>query len=188
MNTPNKITLSRIAMIPIVMIFILGANSIMPSWYNDFMITYGPYLAIFFFLITAITDFLDGHLARKNNQVTVLGKFLDPLADKLLIIAALIALVEKGECGSIVVMIIVAREIIVTGIRIIAVSEGKVIAASIFGKIKTVVQIIAISLFLISDIYSLGIIDNIVLWFAAIITIASGIDYFLKSKDIILQK
>jgi len=192
MNLPNKITLIRILMIPFVLVFISPVYDFMPSGYNTFIQGPGRYIGVILFLIAAITDFLDGHIARKNNLVTKLGKFLDPIADKLLVIAALVVLVEKQEISGVFVSIIIAREIIVMGIRIVAASEGKVIAASIWGKIKTILQISAITAYLINniiiDIIDLGIVCDIIMAIAVILTLVSGYDYYKKNIHIIIEE
>lgn len=143
MNLPNKITISRILLIPIFMIILY-----LPIPHNQI-------IALAIFILAAATDGIDGHIARSRNLVTNFGKFLDPLADKLLVTAALVALVGMQRIPSWIVTVIIAREFAVTGIRLLAVGEGKVIAASMLGKIKTVTQIIGISLLLI-DTYSLN--------------------------------
>ncbi|MBE5813368.1 MAG: CDP-diacylglycerol--glycerol-3-phosphate 3-phosphatidyltransferase [Clostridiales bacterium] len=143
MNLPNKITISRILLIPIFMIVLY-----LPIPYREI-------IALAIFIIAAATDGIDGHIARSRNLVTNFGKFLDPLADKLLVTAALVALVGMQRIPSWIVTVIIAREFAVTGIRLLAVGEGRVIAASMLGKIKTVTQIIAISLLLI-DTYTLS--------------------------------
>ena len=146
MNLPNKITISRILLIPIFMIVLY-----LPIPYREL-------IALAIFIIAAATDGIDGHIARSRNLVTNFGKFLDPLADKLLVTAALVALVGMQRIPSWIVTVIIAREFAVTGIRLLAVGEGRVIAASMLGKIKTVTQIIAISLLLI-DTYTLNLQD-----------------------------
>jgi len=143
MNLPNKITISRILLIPIFMIVLY-----LPIPYREI-------IALAIFIIAAATDGIDGHIARSRNLVTNFGKFLYPLADKLLVTAALVALVGMQRIPSWIVTVIIAREFAVTGIRLLAVGEGRVIAASMLGKIKTVTQIIAISLLLI-DTYTLS--------------------------------
>jgi len=195
MNLPNKISMIRIIMIPIIMLFISPTVSFMPDWYNDFIQGIGQYIGVVLFLIAAITDFLDGYIARKHNLVTKLGKFLDPIADKLLVISALVILVQTQEINFWLVVIIIAREIIVMGIRIIAASEGKVIAASVWGKIKTVLQISAITSYLISHItpylffkvLDLYLISDILIILAVVVTIISGYDYVKKNIQIIKQ-
>lgn len=178
MNLANKITIIRILLIPIF-IFFMFAN-----------IKGSNYYAVSIFLIAAATDSLDGYLARKKNQVTNLGKFLDPIADKLLVISALVCLVELNRVSSIIVIIIISREIIITGFRVICASEGTVLAASWWGKIKTVSQIIAIVLLLLNNypFSELGIpASSIFVYFATIITVYSGYDYIQKNIDVFKQ-
>ena len=164
-------------------------------------ITYSNLVVLAIFLIASLTDFLDGYLARKNNQVTTFGKFLDPIADKLLVLSALIMLVEMGKIPAWIPIIIAAREFIVSGIRMLAAGEGTVIAASWYGKVKTVSQMVAISLAFIDtssfmqftkvELLNLALPINILMSLAmimsVIMTILSGIDYFIKSKEIVLK-
>ena len=138
MNLANKLTMLRIFLVPIFLIFIAMKG-----------IPYGTIIATLIFIIASLTDQLDGYIARSRNQITTFGKFMDPLADKLLVTSALISLVELGLIPSYAAIIIIAREFAVSGLRTIAASEGKIIAASWWGKIKTVIQIIAIVLLLI---------------------------------------
>ena len=165
-------------------------------------IPYGTIIATLVFIIASLTDQLDGYIARSRNQVTTFGKFMDPLADKLLVTSALISLVELGLIPSYAAIIIIAREFAVSGLRTIAASEGKIIAASWWGKIKTVIQIISILLLLIkvnieTSPYLANLINNnsamnkffefaptIFLYLAVIVTIISGIDYFVKNKKV----
>ena len=176
MNLANKLTVLRMALVPIFLIFI-ARNSMI-----------GTILAAIVFIVASITDKLDGYIARSRNQITNFGKFMDPLADKLLVTSALIALVERGVIFGWVAMIIIAREFAVSGLRTLAASNGSVIAASNWGKAKTVVQIIAIIaglLYLIYPQYWLNIVTLISIALAVIITIISGIDYFVKNKSAI---
>ena len=197
MNLPNKITVARMLLIPIMIIIpYLGLNNLLFG-----SITIGSFITLIIFLIASFTDFLDGYLARKNNLVTTFGKFLDPIADKLLVLSALIMLVEQGIIPGWIPIIIAAREFIVSGIRMLTAGDGKVIAASWYGKVKTVSQMIAISLaFLSTNTFmqftsaemSIGaLILNILMSLAMIVavltTILSGVDYFMKSKDIVLK-
>lgn len=186
MSLPNKITLVRIALVPIFMLFALA----------NFHGYEGIFAAVIF-AAAAFTDGLDGHIARSRNQITTLGKFLDPLADKLLVSAALIILVELGKISSWIAVIIICREFAVTGMRTIAVKEGVVIAASIWGKLKTVTQIFAILCLLIYDAPGIlgtgfgsltAVLGTILIWAALIVTILSGVDYFMKCKDMILKE
>lgn len=145
-------------------------------------IPYGDYWAAFVFTAAALTDGLDGYIARKKKLVTNLGKFMDPLADKLLVTAALISLVEMGRISSWMATIIVSREFAVTGLRIIGASQGVVIAASSLGKYKTVSQIVAIIAALLSFPYTMPLI-----WLAVILTIISGIDYFYNGRELLFN-
>lgn len=176
MNLANKLTVLRIILVPIFLIFI-SLNSAM-----------GTLIATVIFIIASITDKLDGYIARSRNQITNFGKFMDPLADKLLVTSALIALVERGVIFGWVAMIIIAREFAVSGLRTLAASEGLVIAASNWGKAKTVVQIVAIISGLIYLSYPLqwiNIFTLVSMVVSVIITIISGVDYFVKNKNAI---
>ncbi|MGN7356084.1 CDP-diacylglycerol--glycerol-3-phosphate 3-phosphatidyltransferase [Paenibacillus sp. SAF-054] len=190
MNLPNRITIARICLIPIMMVFLLVDFSFYPEplvW-NSYELPLNQLIAVFIFIVAASTDGIDGYLARKNNMVTNLGKLLDPLADKLLVAAVLISLVEMGKCDSWIAVVIISREFAVTGLRQIALLDGSVVAASKWGKVKTVIQIIAIVLMLINNFpfELIGVpLDIIATWAAAIITIYSGIDYFVKNKHLL---
>lgn len=190
MNLPNRITLARICLIPIMMIFLLVEFRFFPEplHWGSFQLSVNHLAAALIFILAASTDGIDGYIARKYNMVTNLGKLLDPLADKLLISAVLISLVELGRCESWIAVVIISREFAVTGLRQVALLEGKVMAAGNWGKIKTVVQIVAISLLLLNNFpfQFVGIpFDQIAIWAAAIITIYSGVDYFVKNKDLL---
>ncbi|MFT5871620.1 MAG: CDP-diacylglycerol--glycerol-3-phosphate 3-phosphatidyltransferase [Clostridium sp.] len=177
MNLANKLTMMRIFLVPIFLIFMAVQG-----------IPYGKELATAIFILASLTDKLDGYIARSRNQITNFGKFMDPLADKLLVTAALVSLVELHIVPSWVAMIIIAREFAVSGLRTIAASEGKVIAASYWGKIKTVIQIVAIITALLNLSYVnpfLNILTNIFMAVAVIITVISGVDYFVKNKGAI---
>ncbi|MDR0270007.1 CDP-diacylglycerol--glycerol-3-phosphate 3-phosphatidyltransferase [Paenibacillus sp.] len=190
MNLPNRITITRICLIPIMMVFLLVNFSFYPEplvW-NSYELPLNQLIAAIVFILAASTDGIDGYLARKNNMVTNLGKLLDPLADKLLVAAVLISLVEMGKCDSWIAVVIISREFAVTGLRQIALLEGSVVAASKWGKAKTVVQIIAIVLMLLNNFpfELIGVpLDTIATWAAALITIYSGIDYFVKNKHLL---
>lgn len=185
MNLPNKITISRIFLIPLFLIIML-----VPFSWGELTIL-GATLPVthlvgaLIFIVASATDWVDGHFARKYNLVTNLGKFLDPLADKLLVSAALIVLVELGYAPSWIVIIIISREFAVTGLRLILAGGGEVVAANQLGKIKTWTQIVAISALLLHNIIfemiSIPFAD-IALWVALIFTIWSGWDYFAKNK------
>ena len=197
MNLPNKITVARMLLIPIMIIIpYLGLNDILFG-----SVTIGKFITLIIFLIASFTDFLDGYIARKNNLVTTFGKFLDPIADKLLVLSAMIMLVEDGIIPAWIPIIIAAREFIVSGIRMLAAGDGKVIAASWYGKVKTVSQMVAIGLAFLSTnsfmefinvkmatgAFALNIIMSLAMIVSVVATIFSGLDYFMKSKDIVLK-
>ncbi len=172
MNLPNRLTLIRIFLVPIFMIFFLVK------------IPYGEYLAALIFILAASTDGLDGYIARARNQVTKFGKLMDPLADKLLISAALISLVEVRLVPAWIAVIIIGREFAVTGLRTLAAGEGVIISASMLGKWKTVTQIIAIVTLILNDLFVTQIKfspGNIALYIAVFFTVVSGIDYFINA-------
>lgn len=175
MNIANKITMFRIFLIPIFMIFLI------------FDIDNGQFIAAAIFIIASITDYLDGYLARSMNLVTKFGKFMDPLADKLLVSAAFIALTEMGKLSSWIVVLIIAREFAITGLRVLAASEGITIAASWWGKLKTISQMVAIILLLINN-FPFSLInfpaDKITVGFAVVFTLVSGFDYIYKNKQV----
>ena len=177
MNLPNKLTILRVIMIPVFLVVLLG--SIVPSPINR-------YAAVLIFMAASFTDYLDGHIARKYNLVTNFGKFMDPLADKLLVSSALISMVAMGEIPAWIVIIIISREFIITGFRTIAVENGVVLAASMWGKIKTVSQMIMI-IVVISGIggFAGELIGNILIYVSAFFTVLSGADYIIKNIDVL---
>ena len=201
MNLPNKLTLSRILLIPVLMIFVMpipdgiisleifaGIKSELYS-INSFITYYGGYVAAFIFVFASSTDAFDGYLARKRQQVTRFGKFLDPIADKLLVTAALIALVHNGLLNGWVAMLIISREFIVTGLRLVAAGEGIVISASKLGKAKTIIQDIAITAALLNNfpisLFSDFQFDDYAMILAVIITVYSLYDYIKKNIKVI---
>lgn len=186
-KTPaNAVTMIRILLIPVFVIIALvpwGAHAAAQPW-----------VAMVVFALLAATDGLDGHLARSRNEVTTFGKFLDPLADKILVMAALLVLVEQQQLPSWIPLVIVAREFIVSGLRMLAAADGQIIAASWYGKAKTFVTDIAIVFFLVMDspaiaassIHTGFVVLSWVLMVAAVVlTIISMIDYLVKSKSVI---
>lgn len=190
----NIVTLVRICLVPV---FVVAVISPWPAWFPQWpdAEAWKPWIATVLFVALAATDGVDGHLARSRNEVTTFGKFIDPLADKILVAAALLVLVELAVIPSWVALIILCREFIVSGIRMLAAAQGVVIAASWYGKAKTVTQILAITLFLIkdslvpdaaSDIENpLYILAWVVMIAAVVLTIVSMLDYFAKSRDIL---
>ncbi|MBU5673008.1 CDP-diacylglycerol--glycerol-3-phosphate 3-phosphatidyltransferase [Paenibacillus brevis] len=192
MNLPNRITLARIFMIPLMLVFLLV--DIDTAWWSfaieigDYSLPLNQLIAALIFIIAASTDGIDGYIARKHNLVTNLGKLLDPLADKLLVASVLIALTAMGKCDAWISIVIIAREFAVTGLREVALLEGSVIAASNWGKAKTITQIVAISALLLNNFPFVWLnipFDVILIWLAALITIYSGIDYFVKNKSVL---
>jgi len=173
MNLPNKLTLFRVILIPFFIV-VLMIDSIP---YNDF-------IALGIFIVASLTDMLDGKIARKYNLVTNFGKFMDPLADKLLVCSALICLIELNRIPAWMVIVIIAREFIISGFRLIASDNGVVIAASYWGKFKTVFQMVAVCLMIV-NIQALSIVTLIILWIAVILTVVSLVDYIVKNKAIL---
>lgn len=197
MNLPNKITIARILLVPIMMLMpYIGITA-----KTSFGLPIVNIIILIIFLVASFTDYLDGHIARRRNIVTNFGKFLDPIADKLLVLAALVMLVEAGIIPGWIPIIIAAREFMVSAIRMLVATEGKVIAASKLGKIKTVTQMVAISLAFLDANYFMSFVCGALTGFALILnilmsaamvlaviaTIWSGVDYFMKSKDVVLQ-
>ncbi|MBP3965185.1 CDP-diacylglycerol--glycerol-3-phosphate 3-phosphatidyltransferase [Paenibacillus lignilyticus] len=188
MNLANRITLIRIFLVPIIMVLLLINVDLKPLTYDDFSITWNQILAALVFIVAASTDGLDGYIARKNKIVTNLGKLLDPLADKLLVAAVLISLVEMAKLDAWIAIVIISREFAVTGLRQIALLEGSVLAASTWGKWKTAVQITMIIALLLNNFPFAFLdfpFDLISSYAAALITVYSGIDYFVKNKNLI---
>lgn len=190
MNTPNKLTLLRVMLIPA---FIITMLCIPDKWG-------GPIISVIVYAFASITDAIDGHLARKNNQVTDFGKFLDPLADKMLVITAMILLQHQGLIHPVITVIIIARELMVTSIRLVAASGGKVIAAGKLGKIKTVTQMLS-TILLIVEPYLVGkweyawdvpliggcapettaLLGTVFLYVATVLTVISGVGYLVQN-------
>jgi CDP-diacylglycerol--glycerol-3-phosphate 3-phosphatidyltransferase len=189
-NLPNKITLSRVLLIPVFMIVLLGGLDWGMIAYRGEELPVTHLAAALIFILASTTDWVDGYYARKYNLVTNLGKFLDPLADKLLVTAALVALVQTGDAPAWMVIVILSREFAVTGIRLVAAAEGEVIAASQMGKIKTWIQIIAISALLLKNLPFAWIgvpFAEISLWAAVLITVYSGYEYLMANKEALLK-
>ena len=173
MNLPDKLTIFRVILIPVFIIALM--SGIIPEPVNR-------YVGVVIFCVASFTDYLDGHIARKYNLVTNFGKFMDPLADKLLVSSALICMIELGFLPAWIVIIIISREFIITGFRLIAAEGGLVIAASWWGKIKTVTQMLMIILVLLGVG---GIIGNILIILATVFTVISGVDYIVKNIGVL---
>lgn len=178
MNVPNWLTIIRVFMVPVFVVFMLC----------DILGEPDRYIAGVIFVAASLTDTLDGYLARKNNQVTVFGKFMDPLADKLLVCSAMICLVELGLLPSWIVIIIVGREFIISGFRLIAAERGVVIAASYWGKFKTVSQMIMVILlvFHLNGTF-FQVLEQIFIYLATILTVISLVDYMYKNRNILKE-
>jgi CDP-diacylglycerol---glycerol-3-phosphate 3-phosphatidyltransferase len=200
MNLPNRLTILRVLMIPIIIVLALFS-----SLQLEYIIepigklqgfTVGNLIILIVFILASFTDFLDGYIARKKNLITTFGKFMDPLADKVLVLAAIVVLLEQNRIPGWAVTLILAREFIVTGIRLIVISKDskRVIAAGLMGKIKTNLQIFMI-IFLLADGLPFSLIhadlgywlNQILIYAAVLVTVVSGIQYFNQSKDIILE-
>lgn len=176
MNLPNKLTMFRIILIPVFIVLLMMGYS---------------YIAAGIFVAAALTDMLDGKIARKYNLVTNFGKLMDPLADKLLVMSALVCLVELDKIPGWMVIVILAREFAITGLRTIAASEGIVMAAGWSGKIKTVIQMVTIVVVMINNwpCCYLGFpLDQILLWITVAITVYSGAEYIIKNRDLMAMK
>jgi len=190
MNIPNQITVSRIIMIPIFVAFMLVDFGWGDVTFLGATIPVGHLLGAIIFILAAVTDFIDGYYARKHNLVTNMGKFLDPLADKLLVSAALIILVELGFAPAWIVILIISREFAVTGLRLILADEGEVVAAKQLGKIKMWTQIVAVSALLLHNVFfemfSIPF-ASIMLYVSLFFTIWSGWDYFYANRRILLD-
>ncbi|MGI6497399.1 MAG: CDP-diacylglycerol--glycerol-3-phosphate 3-phosphatidyltransferase [Oscillospiraceae bacterium] len=180
MNTPNKLTLVRIFLIPVFLVLLY----ISFPWHR--------YVALFVFLVASLTDALDGHLARSRGQITDFGKFMDPLADKLLVIAAMLYFVEQWQMPAWVLLLVVTREFAVTALRLVAVEGGRVIAAGIAGKIKTVATMLGICVMLVPPLAAASLfgvtVNTVCVALILVTTLWSGLEYFLKNKDVINWK
>lgn len=201
MNLPNKLTIIRILLVPLILLFLIP----LPEWsdgiirWNAFIMQDGRLVALALFIIASLTDYLDGTIARKQNLVTTLGKFLDPIADKMLVISVFIALVETGRLSSVVAIVVIIRELTISGIRLLASERGVVIAANNLGKAKTVSQIVAI-IYLLSEpllsrlaaawLTELWIIraGNAIVLVSVILTLVSGLNYLRENIAFISGK
>ena len=175
MNLPNKLTVCRVILIPFFVFFLLAdPASVTFKW-----------IALGIFVIASLTDMLDGKIARKYNLITDFGKFMDPLADKLLVCSAMIGLIELERIPSWIVIVIIPREFVISGFRLIASDNGRVIAASYWGKFKTTFQMIMVIL-MIADIQNQAfyMLTQVIMWIALALTIISLVDYLVKNKDV----
>ncbi len=200
MNLPNKLSILRIILVPVTMLFMLPVNIYgwQPEGWNAFINSNGMTVAAAVFIIASLTDMADGKIARKYNLITDLGKFLDSLADKILVISIMLGLVYLGRLSPVLVMIIILREFAVSGLRMIAASKGEVIAARMIGKVKTVTQMVAIIYIMFEPLLirifgltyngypletsAVTIIGDVLFCICVIMTIVSGVDYLIKGK------
>jgi CDP-diacylglycerol--glycerol-3-phosphate 3-phosphatidyltransferase len=186
LNLPNTLSLVRVFLAPLVLLF-LSLRSGAPVPYLAELgggdLSWGDLLAGSVFIVAAITDSLDGYIARKHKLVTTLGKFIDPLADKVLVIAAMVALVELQRIPAWIVVVIITREFVVTGLRLVASAEGVVIAASRGGKIKTVFQIVAVSLLILKLPGGM-----VLMWVAMFLTVWSGMEYLIGGAKMLIEE
>lgn len=183
MNLPNKLTVLRVVMVPFFVLFML----------TDLGMAANKYIALALFCIASFTDFLDGHLARKNHLVTNFGKFMDPLADKLLVCSAMICLSSVGKLATWIVLVIIAREFIISGFRLVASDNGIVIAASYWGKFKTVSHMVMIIMLILDLEIKIGGVNvyywitQIVVWVGLALTVISLVDYVWKNRQVLTQ-
>lgn len=182
MNLPNKLTILRVIMIPFFLVALMVDD-----------IPGGKWIALALFCLASLTDLLDGKIARKYNLVTNFGKFMDPLADKLLVCSAMIAMIELDRIPYWVVILIIAREFIISGFRLVASDNGVVIAAGWWGKIKTVVQMVMIIVLICDfnsefDCCAIDVIENVLIYAALALTIISLLDYLIKNKNVLSDK
>ena len=176
MNLPNKLTLFRVVLIPFFVFFLLA----------PFFEGYGNYIAVAIFIIASLTDLLDGKIARKYNLVTNFGKFMDPLADKLLVCSAMICLISTGQLPAWIVIIIISREFIISGFRLIASDNGVVIAASYWCKFKTTFQMLMVIVLILNIEHPVfEVIGTVLIYVSLALTIISLIDYIIKNKDVL---
>ena len=179
MNTPNKLTVGRMILVPFLVVFMLT------GWGGE----YNRYISFVIFAAASITDWFDGYLARKNNLVTNFGKFMDPLADKLLVCSAMICMIELGRLPAWIVIVIIAREFIISGFRLIAAENGVVIAANYWGKFKTVSQMVMIILLILNvgEIYGgfWDILTQIFIWLSVALTIISLVTYIMQNRGVL---
>ncbi len=179
MNTANKVTMIRVFLVPLFMVLFMIDNTVC------------HYVALAVFILASITDAVDGHIARKYNQTTTFGKFVDPLADKVLTTAAFLILMHYDRMSVWAIMIVLVREFMVSGVRLVAAGEGNVVAASMWGKLKTVSQMVAIivaMLLLPVQKFPAAFISDILIWVSVVFTVISGVDYLTKNWHLMQMK
>jgi len=201
MNLPNKLSLLRIILIPFTLLFMLPIDiyGFRPEGWNSFISSYGMTIAAVIFIVASLTDFFDGQIARRQNLVTNLGKFLDPLADKVLVISVLLGFLALGRVNAWCVMLIVFRDFMISGIRLVAAAKGEVMAAKMIGKVKTAIQMVAIIYLLFEPmllrltgnpgvyplpVCAITITGDVLFYLCVILTVVSGLDYLIKNLDL----
>lgn len=195
MNLPNRLTLFRIVLIPVIILVYLFPYSAFgitpPSFYVQHVsISVIDIAALLIYILAAITDAIDGHIARSRNMITTFGKFADPIADKLLTTTMFLLFISRGIIPVIPVIIMIARDTVVDGCRMMASANGKVVAAGMMGKLKTVLQMVTVALILLNNLpfELLGLpVSMIMLWFSVLVSFISGVQYFMQMKDDILE-
>ena len=190
MNLPNKLTMIRMAMVPVVVLIYLLIPADAGILVNTNGLAVRDVLAFLVFAFASITDMLDGQIARKHHLITSFGKFMDPIADKMLVNVVLILLVYTHQASIIAVLIMIARDLIVDGLRMVASQHGKVVSAGFYGKLKTVLQMFALVFLLLKNwpFVFMGVpVDQILLWAAAVVSVWSGLLYFVQLKDYVLE-
>ena len=195
MNLPNRLTLFRIVLIPVIILVYLFPYSAFgitpPSFYVQHVsISVIDIAALLIYILAAITDAIDGHIARSRNMITTFGKFADPIADKLLTTTMFLLFISRGIIPVIPVIIMIARDTVVDGCRMMASANGKVVAAGMMGKLKTVLQMVTVALILLNNLpfELLGLpVSMIMLWFSALVSFISGVQCFMQMKDDILE-
>lgn len=199
MNLPNKLTITRLILVAVFAVFAFPYPAVVENFIDGtFFDILRPYIALVVYIIASITDAVDGHIARRDNLITDFGKFLDPIADKLLVSAALLALCNVSIMYLWATLIILAREFVVSGIRMLAASKGTVIAAGKLGKLKMIFQTIAIITILVAGIVPTGLwsgfviiqeviylLGNVIMVAAVLLTIISGVEYVVKNKNVL---
>ncbi len=175
MNLPNKLTILRILMIPVFIVFMM--TNLGGEAHNE--------IAGIIFILASLTDTLDGYLARKWNMITVFGKFMDPLADKLLVSSALICLVSLQRIPTWIVIVIIAREFIISGFRLVAAEKGTVISAGWWGKVKTAVSMVMVIVLVFEFGPSFYMLEQVLIWASLILTVISLVDYLVKNKGVL---
>ncbi len=195
MNLPNKLSMFRIFLIPLIVLIMIFPYAqygiVIPQFYFEFVsLSLVNVIVLILFIIASLTDMLDGYIARRDNLITTLGKFIDPIADKLLVNSIFVVLASQGVIPVVPIVLMIARDTVVDGIRMMCSTKGIVLAAGVLGKIKTVCQMLTICVLLLNnlpfELYRFPM-DDFLLWFTTFVSIVSGVSYFIQSKKVILE-